>query len=139
MSTNDASTAGKCPVMTGSHAAHTGTGSTANQHWWPNQLNLKILHQRTASADPMGPGFDYAAEFKTLDFAALKADLTTLMTSSQDWWPADYPCRGTGLIIALLAATGRLQRRAKPSKCKRFECSTHGAKCDPHHAKLARQ
>jgi catalase-peroxidase len=90
MSTNDASTAGTCPVMSGSHAAHTGTGSTANQHWWPNQLNLKILHQYSPSADPMGSGFDYAAEFTSLDFAAVKADLTALMTSSQEWWPADY-------------------------------------------------
>ena len=90
MSTNDASTANKCPVMSGLHAVHTGMGSTANQHWWPNQLNLKILHQHSPSADPMGPGFDYAAEFKTLDFPAVKADLTALMTSSQVWWPADY-------------------------------------------------
>ena len=79
-----------CPVMHGPHAASTAVGSTANQHWWPNQLNLKILHQDHPSADPMGDGFDYAVEFKTLDLAAVKRDLTELMTASQDWWPADY-------------------------------------------------
>ncbi len=79
-----------CPVMSGTHAAHTAAGSTANQHWWPNQLSLRMLHQNSPMADPMGAEFDYAAEFKTLDFAAVKRDLTTLMTSSQDWWPADY-------------------------------------------------
>jgi catalase-peroxidase len=77
---------GKCPVMVGSHAR----GAMANQHWWPNQLNLKILHQNPPTADPMGQEFNYAEEFKTLDFAALKKDLEALMTRSQDWWPADY-------------------------------------------------
>jgi catalase-peroxidase len=65
-------------------------GSTANEHWWPNQLNLKILHQNSSKSNPMGDDFDYAAEFKTLDLAAVKADLTALMTDSQEWWPADY-------------------------------------------------
>ncbi len=81
--------AGKCTVMHGSHR-HTVGGSTSNQHWWPNQLNLQILHQRDPASDPMGAAFDYAAEFADLDLAALKRDLETLMTSSQDWWPADY-------------------------------------------------
>ena len=80
----------RCPVMHGPHAAHTAVGSTANEHWWPNQLNLRMLHQNPPMADPMGEDFDYAKEFKTLDLAAVKKDLTTLMTSSQDWWPADY-------------------------------------------------
>ena len=80
----------KCPVMHGPHATATAVGSTANQHWWPNQLNLKILHQNSPASNPMGDDFDYAAEFKTLDLAAVKQDLTTLMTDSQDWWPADY-------------------------------------------------
>ncbi len=79
-----------CPVMRGPHAAHTGVGSAANEHWWPNQLSLRMLHQNSPTANPMGDDFDYAAEFKTLDLAAVKNDLTTLMTSSQDWWPADY-------------------------------------------------
>ncbi|MEX2293513.1 MAG: catalase/peroxidase HPI [Acidimicrobiales bacterium] len=80
----------KCPVMHGPHAAHAATGSTANEHWWPNQLSLKMLNQGSPRIDPMGADFDYAAEFKTLDLAAVKRDLTDLMTSSQDWWPADY-------------------------------------------------
>ncbi len=79
-----------CPVMNGPHAAHTAVGSTANEHWWPNQLSLRILHQNSPSANPMGDDFNYAEEFKSLDFAAVKRDLTALMTSSQDWWPADY-------------------------------------------------
>ena len=79
-----------CPVMGGPHAAHTAVGSTANEHWWPNRLSLRMLHQNSPMADPMGDDFDYAKEFKTLDFDAVKQDLTTLMTTSQDWWPADY-------------------------------------------------
>jgi catalase-peroxidase len=77
----------KCPVL---QSPHTATGSSANQHWWPNQLNLNILHQGAANSNPMGDDFDYAAEFKTLDLAAVKADLTVLMTDSQEFWPADY-------------------------------------------------
>jgi catalase-peroxidase len=77
---------GKCPVM----HVQPATGSTANQHWWPEQLNLKILNQNSPNIDPMGEDFDYAAEFKKLDLKALKKDLADLMTDSQDWWPADY-------------------------------------------------
>jgi catalase-peroxidase len=80
----------RCPVMHGPHAGHTAVGSAANEHWWPNQLSLRMLHQNSPLADPMGADFDYAAEFKTIDLAAVKQDLTLLMTSSQDWWPADY-------------------------------------------------
>jgi catalase-peroxidase len=79
----------KCPVMGGSNK-HTAVGSTANQRWWPNQLNLKVLHQNSPKADPMGAAFDYAEAFKSLDLEALKKDLAALMTDSQDWWPADY-------------------------------------------------
>jgi catalase-peroxidase len=79
-----------CPVMGGAHAAHTAAGSTANQHWWPNQLNLRMLHQNSPAANPMDADFNYAEEFETLDLDAVKHDLATLMTSSQDWWPADY-------------------------------------------------
>jgi len=79
-----------CPVMGGPHSGHTAVGSAANEHWWPNQLSLRMLHQNSPAADPMGDGFDYAREFKSLDLTAVKQDLTTLMTSSQDWWPADY-------------------------------------------------
>ena len=76
--------AGKCPVM------HTTVGVRSNRDWWPNQLNLKILHQNSALSDPMGAAFDYAEAFKKLDLKALKKDLTALMTDSQDWWPADF-------------------------------------------------
>ena len=79
-----------CPVMHGPHAAHTAVGSTANQHWWPNQLSLRMLNQGSSRIDPMGDDFDYAEEFNRLDLGAVKRDLTNLMTSSQDWWPADY-------------------------------------------------
>ena len=62
----------------------------SNQHWWPNQLNLKPLHQNSRLSDPMGDDFNYAEEFKTLDLDALKKDIEQVMTTSQDWWPADY-------------------------------------------------
>jgi catalase-peroxidase len=86
----------KCPVMGGTHAR----GTMANQHWWPNQLNLKMLHQNPPQADPMGEGFNYAEEFKKLDLQALKKDLYALMTDSQEWWPADYGHYG-GLFIRM--------------------------------------
>ena len=79
----------KCPVLGGADR-HTAVGTTANQHWWPNQLNLKVLHQNSSLSDPMGKGFNYAEEFGTLDLDALKKDIDALMTTSQDWWPADY-------------------------------------------------
>ena len=78
------SSAAKCPF---NHAAGAGT---SNRDWWPNQLNLKILHQHSALSDPMGESFDYAEAFKSLDLAAVKQDLRALMTDSQDWWPADF-------------------------------------------------
>ena len=76
----------KCPVMHGAN----NSGSTANQKWWPEQLNLKILNQNSAKVNPAGETFDYANAFVNLDLKALKKDLTDLMTDSQDWWPADY-------------------------------------------------
>ncbi len=79
----------KCPVSHGAGSSKL-TGSMANRHWWPDQLNLKILHQNSSLADPMGEKFDYAAEFRTLDLEAVRQDLYALMTDSQDWWPADY-------------------------------------------------
>ena len=82
-------TESKCPVLGGSHR-HTAVGATANQHWWSNQLNLKVLHQNSPQSDPMGEEFNYAEEFKTLDLDALKNDIEAIMTTSQDWWPADY-------------------------------------------------
>ncbi len=85
----DGSDVGKCPVMHGG-AINTTNAVRSNKDWWPNQLNLKILHQNSPKSDPMGPDFNYADEFKKLDLKALKKDLTALMTDSQDWWPADY-------------------------------------------------
>jgi catalase-peroxidase len=79
-----------CPVMHGGSAPQTAKGSTANQHWWPNRLNLNILHQHSPAGDPMDDDFDYAAAFESLDYSGLKQDLHDLMTDSQDWWPADY-------------------------------------------------
>ena len=75
----------KCPVMGHSHA-----GTLANQGWWPNQLNLKVLHQNPPAGDPMGEDFNYAEAFKTVDLDALQQDIEKIMTTSQDWWPADY-------------------------------------------------
>nr|WP_106769633.1 catalase/peroxidase HPI [Paenibacillus faecalis] len=81
--------AGKCPVMHGSATSH-GSSGTTNKDWWPNQLNLNILHQHDRKSNPMGEEFNYAEEFGKLDYYALKQDIQDLMTSSQDWWPADY-------------------------------------------------
>jgi len=81
--------AGRCPVMHGGQTTVHG-GGTTNSDWWPNQINLSILHQHSALSDPMGPGFDYREEFRKLDYQALKRDLHALMTDSQHWWPADY-------------------------------------------------
>ncbi|MEO1001084.1 MAG: peroxidase family protein, partial [Pseudomonadota bacterium] len=94
MDGNDLPNAGKCPVL------HATFGVRSNRDWWPNQLNLRILHQNPPSGDPMDPDFDYATAFKGLDLAALKSDLTALMTDSQDWWPADYGHYG-GLFIRM--------------------------------------
>ena len=95
----DGNDVGKCPVMHGTslNVTHSVRG---NKDWWPNQLNLKILHQHAPASNPMGPDFNYAEEFKKLDLKALKKDLHALMTDSQDWWPADYGHYG-GLFIRL--------------------------------------
>ena len=96
MEGNGNGTGGKCPVMHGAAAAApvrtsaTPAGGRSNRDWWPNQLDLSILHQHSSLSNPMGTGYDYAAEFRTLDLEALKQDLFSLMTTSQDWWPADY-------------------------------------------------
>jgi catalase-peroxidase len=79
----------KCPV-TGRTSKQVAGGGTSNRDWWPNQLNLNILHQNSSLSDPMGTDYNYAEAFKTLDLKALKEDLYALMTDSQDWWPADY-------------------------------------------------
>src|SRR6516225_4243590 len=89
----DLSTETKCPVA---HGAHRRTMTNAD--WWPNQLNLKVLHQHSPLSDPMGKEFNYAEEFKTLDLDAVIKDLHALMTSSHEWWPADYGHYGPLLI-----------------------------------------
>ena len=89
MDGNDIAGSGGCPVLHGG-GRNTSFGARSNRDWWPNQLNLKILHQNTPLSNPMGDEFDYAKAFKSLDLDALKADLHALMTDSQDWWPADY-------------------------------------------------
>ncbi len=87
---NSTDKTGKCPV-TGAMGKHSvGASGTKNRDWWPNQLKLNILRQHSSKSDPMGEGFDYAEEFKSLDYKALKEDLHKLMTDSQDWWPADF-------------------------------------------------
>jgi len=92
----------KCPVTgkSAKPAMPTASKGTSNQDWWPNQLNLRILHQHSAKSNPMGEDFNYAEEFAQLDYAALKKDLYALMTDSQDWWPADYGHYG-GLFIRM--------------------------------------
>ena len=90
----------KCPFSgTGSHAL-ARSASPTNADWWPNQLNLKILHQQSSKSSPMGPDFDYAEAFKSLDLDAVVKDLTALMTDSQDWWPADWGHYG-GLFVRM--------------------------------------
>ena len=95
----------KCPVMHGALTSNS-SGGTSNKDWWPNQLNLSILHQHDRKSDPMDEGFDYAEEFKKLDYKALKKDLNDLMTDSQDWWPADYGHYGPFFIRMTWHAAG---------------------------------
>ena len=111
---------GKCPVM---HKTQP-RGSFANKHWWPNQLNLKMLHQNPPAANPLGEDFNYAEAFQSLNLSAVKADLETLMTDSQDWWPADFGHYG-GFFIRMAwhsAGTYRIQdgRGGASSGTQRF-------------------
>ncbi len=94
---------GKCPVM---HGVKNATGSTANQHWWPNALNLKPLHQNSEKADPFDSNFDYVELLSSLDVEALRKDLLDLMTDSQPWWPADYGHYGPFFIRMSWHAAG---------------------------------
>ena len=98
-------TEGKCPVMHGALTTNSSTG-TSNRDWWPNQLNLSILHQHDSKSDPMDDDFDYREEFNKIDFDSLKADLNDLMTDSQDWWPADYGHYGPFFIRMTWHAAG---------------------------------
>ena len=96
---------GKCPVMHGSITTNNSSGTT-NKDWWPNQLNLGILHQHDQKSDPMDPNFNYKKEFENIDYDALKKDLNDLMTDSQDWWPADYGHYGPFFIRMTWHAAG---------------------------------
>ena len=98
-------TESKCP-FSGGVRQHAVANAPRNADWWPNQLNLDILHQQSGKSDPMGPHFDYVEAFKTLDLAAVVADLKALMTDSQDWWPADYGHYGPLFIRMAWHAAG---------------------------------
>ena len=101
----DGNNAGKCPVMHGAVTTNSASG-TSNREWWPNQLNISILHQHDQKSNPMGANFNYREEFKSLDYEALKKDLHDLMTDSQDWWPADYGHYGPFFIRMTWHAAG---------------------------------
>ena len=101
----DGNNIGKCPVMHGT-AVHARNDVRGNRDWWPNALNLKILNQNTKQTDPFGGEIDYKKEFEKLDLDALKADLTALMTDSQDWWPADYGHYGPMFVRMTWHAAG---------------------------------
>ena len=101
----DGNNAGKCPVMHGAVTTNSASG-TSNREWWPNQLNIGILHQHDQKSNPMDANFNYREEFKSIDYKALKKDLHDLMTDSQDWWPADYGHYGPFFIRMTWHAAG---------------------------------
>ena len=99
-------TQGKCPVMHGAATTNSSESSTSVRDWWPNNLNLNILHQHDEKSNPMENGFDYKEEFAKIDYDALKKDLNDLMTDSQEWWPADYGHYGPFFIRMTWHAAG---------------------------------
>ena len=110
-------TAGQCPVM---HGGNTSL-SQSSVAWWPNALNLDILHQQDSKTNPLGQGFDYREAVKKLDVAALKRDLTALMTDSQDWWPADLGPLRRPDDSPDLARCGYLPHRRRPWRCWQWQ------------------
>ena len=97
---------GKCPVMHGAATTNNSASSTSVRDWWPNNLNLNILHQHDSKSNPMEEEFDYQEEFSKIDYDGLKKDLNALMTDSQDWWPADYGHYGPFFIRMTWHAAG---------------------------------
>ena len=112
----------KCPF---SGKAHTGT---SNREWWPNQLDLSVLHVNPPAADPMGTDFDYAKEFKTLDLDALKKDIEAVMTTSQEWWPADYGHYGP-LFIRMAWHARSIGPRCSQGARRRRSASSNPRRC----------
>ena len=108
---------GKCPVMHGTHS--TSNTGTKNTDWWPNQLNLNILHQHGKKSNPMEDDFNYKDAFNSLDYISLKKDLHALMTDSQDWWPADYGHYG-GFFIRMTWHAAGTWRTKSFVKCTRY-------------------
>ena len=108
----------KCPV-TGKSAGIAKNRGLANRDWWPNQLNLKILHQHDRKSNPMGDDFDYKKAFQTLDLSVVKKDLFALMRDSQDWWPADYGHYGPLFIRMAWHSAGTYRTMDRAGRCRK--------------------
>jgi catalase-peroxidase len=109
-------TESKCPVLGGSHR-HTAVGATAHQHWWPNQLNLKALHQKSPQSDPMGEEFNYAEEFKTLDLDALKGAIEAEIQSMADWVRSGHGRYHTWSVLQSVGSLAMDQRKTLAAVC----------------------